>query len=173
MPLDQEPREKMDIMGYPQCVRSARTECGFSLLEIIVGIGIMLVLLGTAVSYIRPSIYDLESATGELLSNLRISRSRAIGRGVRYRFTIPSDSTYRVERLQEVAGAWVPDGTETRVVALPATVRVTNGVAATVEINTRGLLVQPVDLLLVTLESASNGQTRTVEVWPSGQFNER
>jgi prepilin-type N-terminal cleavage/methylation domain-containing protein len=161
-------------MGHPQFVRStARTECGFSLIEIIVAIGILSILLGTAASYIRPRVFDLDAAANELLSSLRVSRSRAISRGVRYRVTIPSSSTYQVERLKEVAGVWVTDETETRLVELPATVLVLTGVASTIEINTRGLLVQPVDLLLLTLQDSVNGQTRTVEVWPSGQFNER
>jgi prepilin-type N-terminal cleavage/methylation domain-containing protein len=161
-------------MGHPHFVRSsARTECGFTLVEIIVAIGILAVLLGTAASYIRPSVYDLDAAASELLSSLRVSRSRAISRGVRYRLTIESTSTYRVERLKEVAGVWVSDEAETRLVELPGTIQLSTGLAAAIEINTRGLLVQPVDLLLLTLQDSSNGRTRTVEVWPSGQFNER
>lgn len=160
-------------MSLPLVNVSSGTRAGFTILELLVTMGILAILFATAATFIRPSIYDLDTATKELVGNLRVSRGHAVSRGAHYRIAVSSASAYGVERLKEAGGAWIVDETEARLVTLPPAIQLATGVGATIEINSRGLLVQPADLLLLTLSDASNGQTRVIEVWPSGQFNER
>src|SRR5262249_289381 len=84
---------------------------GFSLIELLVVIGIFGIVVTIALHQIKDGELDLSTATQNLVGELRIARANATSRGAHYRVTISSES-YSVQRLQDDDGdgVWQPTG---------------------------------------------------------------
>jgi Tfp pilus assembly protein FimT len=96
----------MGTVGY-----KTRTEMGFSVLELIVVIGVLAVMLGLATvaqSRLLPN-YRLSAATRQLATDLRMLRAKAIAQNARFRMVLTANGdTYTAERWDSGSGTWLP-----------------------------------------------------------------
>jgi hypothetical protein len=148
---------------------------GFSLVELLVILGIVGILVAIAVPTTNRSMLNLSYSMGEFESNVRVARGNANGRGVHYRVTLHSDY-YEIDRLHVSGGAWIHDPAfSVQTISLPPHVTITTGAGQSFEFNSRGLL-QPVAVgtpavqVDVTMRDSRSDETKTVGVWPSGQI---
>ena len=85
-------------------------ERGTSLLEILIGTGVLLTLLSIGLPRLSTlrAPYALVGATRQITAAVQAARQRAIARNVRYRVSFVADPAgYTVER--DNAGTWVAD----------------------------------------------------------------
>ncbi|MGE0823617.1 MAG: Tfp pilus assembly protein FimT/FimU [Candidatus Binatia bacterium] len=148
---------------------------GFTVVELLVTIGIIGIVGMLAIPAINSGTISLSSASEELQANLRLARGNAVGRGVHFRVTLDMDS-YTVERLHDPDedGVWSTDTSfPPQTTRLPSSVHVSEGVGTVVEFDTRGLLYPlPEEPLSITLDNAKTNQTKHLKVWASGQVYE-
>jgi prepilin-type N-terminal cleavage/methylation domain-containing protein len=147
-----------------------RSERGFSLLELLAGLGLLGVVVGIAALQMPRGAYALWGAQTELLGDLRGVRADALTKGEHFRLTVVDASSYRVERMQlDGTGNWVPRTPPLKERTLPAGVTFTTGVGNFFEFNTRGLMVNPSWAQTLNLYDGARSLNRWVTVWPSGQ----
>lgn len=147
---------------------------GLSLLELLVAIAMLSIIGAIAIPHLNKSIFNLSTATQMLVASIRVARADAVSRGTRYRVVLGTNS-YSVQRLQLSGdGEWVPAST-TEEVNLPSgiTINVMDG-DGVIEFNTRGLVVpapgeELAEIEQLTLHDSRDGDTKYLEVWPSGQ----
>jgi prepilin-type N-terminal cleavage/methylation domain-containing protein len=156
-----------------------RGHVGLSLIELLVVIAMISILGAIAIPSTNRSVLNLPTSAFEFEANMRLARGNATGRGVHYRVVISSNS-YDIERLQfnPTVQTWEPDPRFAKeTVSLPKNISIGLGAGERVEFNSRGLLEPnpdgtPATLVTVELHDESNGQTRAVRIWPSGQVQE-
>lgn len=117
----------------------------------------------------RDSVFALRGAQGTFVADLRMTRGASIAEGVHFRLEIFDATTYGILRMMEAGGGWVQDGDPETERTLPPHVTFSGGVGDGYEFNTRGLVIEPTTQVTVTLVDSSTGQSRTVDLWPSGQ----
>lgn len=153
-----------------------RNQAGFSLMELIVVMGIIAGTLAIGIPRFNRSTLNLSSAEQALIATLRTARANATGRGVHFRVTIASTS-YTVQRLKlDVSGNWVADGMfPSQTFSAPPTISfsIVSG-DGVVEFDSRGMVVPPPGLAVSEIETLRVRDTRTnttknISVWPSGQ----
>lgn len=157
-----------------------RGQFGFTVMELIVVMGIIGVMGAIAIPTLNRQVLSLTVTSGELTGNLRLARADATGRSVHFRVTLSSETTYRIERLEDNNndGVWTVDGGYTpRTVTLPPSMSVTTGVGAVIEFSSRGIRVpnadgSPASLITLVLYDANTTESKTIKVWPSGQIEE-
>lgn len=156
-----------------------RSQRGMSLIELLVTIGIISVLIALTIPQLNQSTLNLPIAEQNLIADIRMTRASATTRGARFKVSLASDS-YSIRRLQDDDndGEWEPDGAfPTQTVNFPSSITITEGADAEIEFTTRGLLADqpdgtPAAIVTISLHDSHKGETRTVEVWPSGQIEE-
>lgn len=152
-----------------------KTDAGFSLIELLVILGIVATLIGIAVPKMNRSMLNLASSSMEFEANVRMARGNATGRGVHYRITLHADS-YEIDRLQFSDGGWVHDTMfSVQTFPLANNVSFTVGAGQVFEFNSRGLLHPPVagspaPQVAVEIHDSKSGQTKKIGIWPSGQI---
>jgi hypothetical protein len=117
----------------------------------------------------RDSVFALRGAHSTFVADMRMTRGTAIAEGVHFRLEIFDSTSYGILRMMEGGGGWVQDGDPEIERTLPPHVTFSGGVGDGYEFNTRGLVVEPATQVTVTLVDSSTGQSRTVDLWPSGQ----
>jgi prepilin-type N-terminal cleavage/methylation domain-containing protein len=142
---------------------------GFSLLELVVAMGVLTIVAATGVSLLRRTGHDQNAAASAVVANLRLARGSAIAHGVHYRVRITAASAYALERMRLQAGSWVLDTTE-RSTALPLTLAFDNSVGSAFEFDSRGRVVQLSSTATVTVRNTRNNALRVLSIWPSGQI---
>lgn len=162
----------------PLLVRSQR---GMSMIELIVTIGILSLLMAFSLPNINSGVLNLPLVSQTLVGDIRMARANATTRGVHYRVSIES-SSYTIQRLQDEDedDVWEPDGAfPTQTVELPTGLSITfsSGEGAIVEFTTRGLLVEqedgtPAEIVTLTVVDSIHDESKSLEVWPSGQVQE-
>jgi len=151
------------------------TQSGFSLVELLVILGIIGILVAIAMPRSNRGTLSLVSTMTEFEAQVRIARGNSTGRGVHYRITLHSDY-YEVDRLKLSGGAWVHDPLySVQTTSLSPRVTITTGAGQSFEFNSRGLLYSatpgvPATQVNVVLRDIQTNETKTVGVWPSGQI---
>lgn len=155
---------------------SACRSAGFSLIEVVVVVAMLSIVGGLGVSrlllaYGRPTLVDRTAR--ELVGNLRLARTMAIGHDAHYRVVVGT-SAYQIQRLTFDSGSnsWISPGTDVRTVSLPQPL-VFSGARPTnsaVEFDSRGLMVQPTSAAMLNLQDSAVGVARAVQVRLSGQI---
>ncbi len=151
---------------------------GSTLPEVLATVGVIGILMAVAALGLNRGFVGLESSHQELVNSVREIRLQATVRGAHYRLT-PFVSLYEIARLQDADadGLWDNDASfPVRLVNLPAGISISGSSASggdgTVEFNTRGVAVDSLgggsEVVQLVLTD-SDGTTRLVEVWPSGQ----
>ena len=142
---------------------------GGSMIELLVVITMIAVLTAVGVSTFRAHPYAFDGALTELVSDVRMTRTFAQGRGAHYRLAILDESTYMIERLRFVDGAWRPAETDRRRKTLDVSVRFRSAEGTSVEFDTRGMAVNLEGPRTIALEERKTGAVRVTQVFPSGQ----
>jgi len=155
----------------PACLADER---GTSLIEMLITITVAGLLATFALPNLNRSELRLADTMENLIGNIRLARANAIGRGARYRVTLDSTS-YAIQRLQDPDGddVWEPDGAAQEV-ELPSGINISEGAGQEIEFTTRGLMA-PLpdgslpDIVTIRLSSTTESESKTIDVWPSGQ----
>jgi len=141
-----------------------RREAGFSLLEILLVVGVVGVLTAITVPMIAGAMdrYEVTSASQQVASTIRTARLQAVARNrnTRVRFDFPAAGQYQTE-VQDPG--WTPLGA---VQLLPPDVSF--GAAATVQFGPNGRLVGAA--AAITLTNGNAGSDRTINVTASGRI---
>ena len=145
-----------------------------TLLELIVSMAVFAVALGIAVPRGQNGAYALWMANQQLLADLRKARADALTKGDHFLFSVTAANKYSEYRMKlDPLGGWVPQEPPVLTRTLPNGVTFSSGfdegVGATFEFNTRGLLVTPGDAASLALYDDHTELTRQITVWPSGQ----
>ena len=154
-------------------------DSGMTLMELIVSLGIASVLTAITIPQVNSSIINLSSARDYLLTDIRLARGNATGRGAHFRVTLASHS-YVIQRLQDGDGngIWDPNSAfPPQTVQLPSTITITEGVGKKIEFTTRGLLTfqpdgTPPPVIAIALKDSKDNRTVDLSVYPSGQVIE-
>jgi len=151
---------------------SVRPTGGYTLIEVIVALGILAVVTAIAMPHFDSRRLQITSAQRQVMAQLRWARSAAMTRGMHYAVEFPTATQIRVERMQLVGGVWQVDPAATQTVPLPPVTQIApTSIGTTVEFNTRGMAVNLTQPQQITL-SDTFGNSRAVQAWPSGQVNE-
>jgi prepilin-type N-terminal cleavage/methylation domain-containing protein len=132
---------------------------GFSLIELMIVVGLVAVLVGTTVPAMAGAIkqYELLTTGQQIVSTVRAARLQAVGRNMvlKVRFDFPADGQYQVVDAADAA------------VGLPQALGddITFGAFADVEFTTAGRLAAPVTITVANEDE----RTRTISVSASGQ----
>jgi prepilin-type N-terminal cleavage/methylation domain-containing protein len=153
---------------------------GFSLMELIVVMGIIGTMIAVAAPATNRKAMSLPLASEELQGALRIARANSMRHGAHFRLTITSAQTYTIQRMQDPDGdgIWAVDSAyPVQTTTLSPSVSIgSSAVGQRIEFNSRGLLHSTVAGILPSVVyvplSVIGGNTKTVEIWPSGQVEE-
>ncbi len=137
------------------------------MIELLVAVAIFATVTAIALPRFRAEGFDLREAQVQLLADMRFTRESSLTRGDHFRLDVTGARTYAVTRMILDGDEWVPGSTVfTR--TLPSNVTFEeDAVGRSFEFNTRGLMLNPG--AATTLVLSSDGHTRRVTVWPSGQ----
>jgi type II secretory pathway pseudopilin PulG len=112
-----------------------RRSWGFTLLDLITGLGIFIALAAIAIPNLGAQLpaYRLNSAVRQVQSELNRIKSQAISNNAEFRAVFLAPSRYRIEK--KIGGAYQPTG-ENKV--LPDGISYANGSAALISFTPRG-----------------------------------
>ena len=148
---------------------------GYSVLEVMVTLCIAATLIAIAMPMWRANRMNILTARLMVLANLRIARANAITKSLHYQVSFPDTGHVTLAgMLQNPAGSgtWVVDTTKVQTSALPKQTQVSAAaLTTTVQFNTRGMVTNATTLTTIQLTD-SFGNTKSLQVWPSGQTNE-
>lgn len=156
------------------CTRKGGARGGFSLVELVVAIGIfaLVVTLATVVQSKLLPHYRLQSATRQVMTDIRLARQKAIAQNAQFRITFTAGgNSYAAERL--VSGIWEPyplyrRGAATSLAAapieMPSTVTATSNVV--VQFTPRGTVTVTGSPPIVL--SAPGPRTRALSISVAG-----
>jgi prepilin-type N-terminal cleavage/methylation domain-containing protein len=144
---------------------------GFTLIEVITVIAIVGILARVAYSYIDPTRLHIGAAQLQVMSQLRIARTKAITSVSHYSVQFSSSTQLTVYPMTYNGTAWQLATSPISTVTLPSSVTFATGVAGTgVEFNSRGMVVGTSGVLQLNLQDTFS-VTKSLQVWPSGQIN--
>lgn len=147
----------------------SKTRRGFSLIELVVVIGILSAMAAVAMPRRETGLFALRTAQSTFVADMRTARARAISRAVHFRVEISGAQSYEVLEMMEAGGGWTQAGDPEVSRTLPPSVSFSGGIGDGYEFNTRGLLVEATTATTLTLVDSTTGNVRTVDIWPSGQ----
>jgi prepilin-type N-terminal cleavage/methylation domain-containing protein len=155
---------------------------GYSLVEVIVAMGIFAVLARIAIPHFDARRMRINAAQQLVAANLRLARAKAITKSVHYRVDFTNADQIQVaEMVQDINGIWNIDNTKKQTVALPANTHFASGgqctspcqpiIGTNIEFNSRGITSNLAGLEQITLID-DFGVYKALQAWPSGQINE-
>ncbi len=146
----------------------------YTVLELMVNLAIFAIVLKTAVSYCDPKRMQIVAAQRQLIANLRVARTNAITRSVHYQVSLPTATQIKIAQMQETpagSGTWQVNSTNVQTINLPSVVQIkSTEVGTTIEFTSRGWVVNLAAPLQIDAQD-SFGQTKSLQVYPSGQVN--
>ena len=155
-----------------QRAHHVRSRAGYSLIELLVAIAIFGVLAAAGLPHVDTRRQDVQTATKQLMADVRWARTRAITTGVHWAINIPDTSHYQLQRMKQLAdGTWAADGQPAKQVAMPTTVQLYS-FPTFFEFNTRGMMVSASYAAYPMLYDTQYEGWRMVSIWPSGQVYE-
>jgi len=146
------------------------SQAGYTLIELLTAVAIFAILAAAGLPHLDTRRTDIASATEQVISDYRWTRSRAITGGAHYALAWTAENTYEVRRLKLVGTTWTLD-TVVKTGTLPATV-IRWGWPDTVEFNTRGMMISTDTTTFQGLWDNQFSSYRMISLWPSGQVNE-
>ena len=147
---------------------------GYTLIELTVSLSVIAILAAIAIPEWRASTMNILVARRMVLANLRLGRSNAITKSVHYQVSFDASHVVLSAMYQSPAGSgnWVVSTTNVQTSPLPAGTQVSQAAQSTVvEFNTRGMVVNATTMKQISLTDSFNN-TKSLQVWPSGQMNE-
>ncbi len=160
---------------------SCGSQRGMSMIELLVTMGLVSIMGVIAIPALNSGVLNLSVSQQNLVADIRMARANATTRGAHFKVSLFSES-YTIERLQDGDddGVWEPDGAfSAQTVELPSGVTLSfpDNSETEVEFTTRGLLEDlpdgtPASIVTIEINDSIHGETKTVEVWPSGQVQE-
>jgi len=144
---------------------------GFTMVELLVAIAIFGLLAKTAVSSISPRRVQIGAAQLQVIAQLRLARMSAITSVSHYSISFASTTQFQVYPMTYNGTIWQLASTPTNTVTLPTGVTFPSALVGTrLEFNSRGTFVTSNAVSQVNLTDVF-GQTKSLQVWPSGQVN--
>jgi prepilin-type N-terminal cleavage/methylation domain-containing protein len=144
---------------------------GYTMIEAMATIAITGVLIGSALPHVDTRRQEINSAVNAVVADLRFARGRSITTGTHYAFVLTDSGTYEVQRLKEnAAGDWVLDQVA-KTNHLPEQITLAFSQPASVEFNTRGMMISAPSILTLDFSDTTFGATHQVSIWPSGQIH--
>jgi len=144
---------------------------GYSLLEMMIAIGILAILVRTAISDINSPRLQIASSQVQVVGQLRLARMKAITTVSHYSVSFTSASQLNVYPMTYNGTTWQLGTTPINTITLPAAVTFASATVGTrIEFNSRGMIANSSAVVQLNLNDTFN-QTRSVQAWPSGQVN--
>jgi prepilin-type N-terminal cleavage/methylation domain-containing protein len=136
--------------------RHLRGQGGYSLIELLVAVGIFGLLAALGLPHLDTRRQDIQTATKQVIADYRWA----------------STNSYEVQRMkQAVDGTWSKDSTAKRV-TLPAYINTSWYWPAVQEFNTRGMMVTTTYPLYQLFWDSNYYGWHMLSLWPSGQIYE-
>jgi type IV fimbrial biogenesis protein FimT len=142
-------------------------ECGFTLSELMVTIGLAALLMGIAIPSFLSWLPTLRLSDGarQVALELQEARMKAIAQSTRFRLNFTTTTSYLVQRFDSGSGTFV---TESGPFNLPGGITTTTG--ATSEFQPRGTADTTVGNSTITFAN-SNGDSSQVQINAVGRVN--
>ncbi len=148
---------------------------GYSLLDLTVSLCMIAVLSAIAMPGWKADRMNILTARRMVVATLRLARADAITKSVHYQVSFPDTAHVSLSAMQPDPlhpGNWLVDTTKVQTSPLPSRTQVgASSLSAIVEFNTRGMVANLGSMQQIDL-SDSFGNTKSLQVWPSGQTNE-
>lgn len=151
--------------------RHLRNRRGYSLVELLVAVGIFGVLAAMGLPHLDTRRNDIQSATKQVIADYRWARTRAITSGTHFAVEWVSTNSYKIMRMKEVPGGWAMDEA-VKHVTLPSHINYTWYWPSVQEFNTRGMMITTTYPLWQLFWDSDYYGWHMVSVWPSGQIYE-
>ena len=149
-----------------------RGQGGYSLIELLVAVGIFGLLAALGLPHLDTRRQDIQTVTKGVIADYRWARNRAITSGVHFAVEWTSSNSYEVQRMKEGAGGtWSKDVAVKRV-TLPTYINTAWYWPARQEFNTRGMMVTTNYALWQLFWDSNYYGWHMISVWPSGQIYE-
>jgi Tfp pilus assembly major pilin PilA len=143
--------------------------------EVMAAIGITAILSAVAIPMWQASSMNILTARRMVSANLRLARANAITKSLHYQVSFPDAGHVALAAMMQSpagSGNWVVNTAKVQTSALPAKTQVPAGSLSTVvQFNTRGMVTNASTLVTISLTDTF-GNTKSLQVWPSGQINE-
>ena len=143
---------------------------GYSLLELLVTMGVLAILTGTAFLGYRSNRLQINNAQRLVIGTLRGARASAISKSVHFTVKFAASDRLLVQRMVRDDGGWQVDPASVRTVPIPAPAYVSSTAVGTrVEFDSRGIAINLSAPQQIELRD-SFGVSKSVQAWPSGEI---
>jgi prepilin-type N-terminal cleavage/methylation domain-containing protein len=144
---------------------------GYSLIELVVALGIFGILAATAIPHPDVQKERANTEIKSVVANLRLARASAITTGTHYAFAWIDVHHYQIQRLQQSGASWTSSAV-IKDITLPQDMWIWSSWPTTIEFNTRGMAVSTSYAGWIYLWDSTYYVWRDAQVWPSGQIYE-
>jgi prepilin-type N-terminal cleavage/methylation domain-containing protein len=147
---------------------------GQSLIELMVTLSIVAIVLRIGLPMWKASSMNIMTARRMVVANLRLARANAITKSLHYQVSFAADKgSVKLSGMAPPtppATTWAVDTTKVQTSAFPKSTQVSTS-SVVVEFNTRGMVANSSTMTLISITD-SFGNTKSLQVWPSGQIHE-
>jgi prepilin-type N-terminal cleavage/methylation domain-containing protein len=154
-------------------MKHGRAHNGYSLVELLVAIGIFGIVVAAALPHIDSRRQNINTAVNTIMANIRLARAKAMSTGVHYCAHMSSSTKYYVRRWSDnknIVDATLPTGVTWSMADYPDLPHImfnTRGMAIDNSAQNK-VLANPVHIYV----NDRFGISHKIDVWPSGQVYE-